>query len=147
MDKEKIRPIVICLFRHEGRVLVTESFDSAKGDHYARPLGGGVEFGEHSSEALVREILEETGAEIENAELLCVIENLFIYEGEPGHEVVFVYDAVFRDRSIYAKSAIPVYESGIDLRTTAAWRSPEELKASGTRLVPEELAELLNRTG
>jgi len=45
MDKEKIRPIVICLFRHEGRILVTESFDSSKGDHYARPLGGGVEFG------------------------------------------------------------------------------------------------------
>ena len=140
MDKEKIRVIVICLFRHEGRILVVESLDHAKGDYFAPSLGGGVEFGEHSRDALIREIREEVYAEIENIELLGVIENTFIYEGEQGHEVVFVYDAKFCDGSLYSKKEIPVYESEIDLRATASWYSPETLEAKGTRLVPEGLA-------
>jgi ADP-ribose pyrophosphatase YjhB (NUDIX family) len=99
--------------------------------------------GEHSREALVREIREEVGAEIERIELLGVIENLFIYEGEQGHEVVFVYDAKFCDGALYSKKEIPVYKSEIDLRATASWYSPEELAAKGTRLVPEGLADLI----
>ena len=137
MDKDRIRPIVICLFRRGERILVCEAFDSAKGDRFARPVGGGVKFGEHSSEALVREIREEIGAEIDNLQLVGVLENIFIYEGEPGHEVVFVYDAEFRDKSLYDLPEIPVYESEIDTRTTAAWRSPAELTQSQTRLVPK----------
>lgn len=144
MDREKTRPIVICLFRREGRILVSEALDSAKGDHFCRPLGGGVEFGEYSREALVREIREEVSAEIENLQLLDVLENIFIYEGERGHEVVFVYDAEFQDKSLYEKAELPVYESEIDLRTTARWYSPEELEAKGTRLVPEGLAGLIS---
>jgi ADP-ribose pyrophosphatase YjhB (NUDIX family) len=108
-------------------------------------VGGGVEFGEHSSEALVREIREEIGAEIENLQLVGVLENIFIYEGDPGHEVVFVYDAEFRDKSLYDLPEVPVYEHEIDVRTTATWRSPAELTQSQTRLVPEGLADIVSR--
>src|SRR4051812_13941961 len=112
MDKESIRPIVICLFRRGDRVLVCEGFDTAKGERFARPLGGGVEFGEHSSEALVREIREEIAAEVENLELVGVLESIFNYEGEQGHEMVFVYDAEFRDRALYERGEIHGNESG-----------------------------------
>jgi ADP-ribose pyrophosphatase YjhB (NUDIX family) len=76
MDTTRIRPIAVCLFRHDNRILVSEGFDTVKQDYYYRPLGGGIEYGEMSSDALVREIREELDAEIENVRLLGVLENI-----------------------------------------------------------------------
>jgi hypothetical protein len=57
MDKpQRIRPISICLFRKDNKILVSESFDSIKQDYFCRPLGEGIEFGESSQEAMLREI-------------------------------------------------------------------------------------------
>ena len=147
MDKEHIRPIVICLFRRGSRILVSEAYDSSKGDYFCRPVGGGVEFGEHSREAMLREIREELGAGVEKVELVGVLESIFRYEGEPGHEVVFVYDAEFRDKGMYERSEIQGYESEIDARFVARWQSLAELKGKNTRLVPEGLSELVARLG
>jgi len=144
MRKARIRPIVICLFRRGDRILVSEAYDSVKGDHFARPLGGGVEFGETSHDTLAREIREEIGAEIESVQIVGVLENIFIYQGEREHEVVSVYDAEFRDKAMYEKAKIPYHEEGIDRLTTAHWSSPEELKQKNIRLVPEELSKLLS---
>ena len=143
MDKERIRPIVICLFRDGNRILVSEAYDSSKGDYYCRPLGGGIEFGEHSRDAMLREIREEIGAEVENLELVGVLENIFIYEGQRGHEVVFVYDAEFIDKSLYKKNELPGYEREIDINFVARWQSVEEMNQSKVRLVPEALIGLL----
>ena len=143
MNKERIRPIAICLFRRGGRILVSEAFDSAKGDHFCRPLGGGIEFGEHSRDAVRREILEETGFEVENLKLVGVLESIFIYEGERGHEVVFVYDAEFVDKSLYEKGEIQGCETEIGVRFVARWRTLEELSGRKVRLTPEPLAALL----
>ena len=82
MDTTRIRPIAICLFRHNNRILVSEGFDSIRQDYYYRPLGGSIEYGETSREAVAREIREELGAEIENIRLLGVVENIFVYRGE-----------------------------------------------------------------
>ena len=143
MDKKRIRPIVICLFRKGDRILVSEAFDHSKGEYFCRPLGGGIEFGEHSRDAMLREIREETGSEVENLRLLGVLENVFTYEGELGHEVVFVYDAEFADKSLYERGEVQAYESEIDKRFVASWRSLEEIERRGVRLVPEPLAALL----
>lgn len=143
MDKERIRPIVICLFRRGGRILVSDAFDHSKGEYFCRPLGGGIEFGEHSRDAMLREIREETGAEAENLRLLGVLENVFTYEGDRGHELVFVYDAEFADKSLYERGDIHAYESEIDKHFVANWRTVEEIERSGVRLVPEKLAAML----
>lgn len=58
---------------------------------FHRPLGGSIELGERSREAVIREIGEELGATLVDPELLGVLENIFTIEGELGHEVVFVY--------------------------------------------------------
>ena len=145
MDKERIRPIVICLFRNGHRILVSEAYDSSKGDYYCRPLGGGIEFGEHSRDAMLREVREEIGAEVENLELIGVLENIFIYEGQRGHEVVFVYDAEFIDKSLYERNELHGYESEIDANFVARWQSVEEIKQSNVRLVPETLIGLLTK--
>jgi len=95
MDTTRIRPIAICLFRNRGRILVSEGFDTVKQSYYYRPLGGGIEYGESSKAAVLREIQEELDAQIENIQSVGVIENIFTYEGEQGHEIVFVFDAEF----------------------------------------------------
>ena len=143
MDKERIRPIVICPFRNGTRILVSEAYDSSKGDFYCRPIGGGVEFGEHSRDAMLREIREELGTEVENLELVGVLENIFIYEGQQGHEVVFVYDAEFIDKSLYEKNELLGYEREINVNFVAKWQSVEEMNQSKVRLVPETLIGLL----
>jgi len=147
MDKARIRPIVICLFRDSDRILVSEAFDSSEGVYFCRPLGGGIEFGEHSRDALLREIREEIGAEVERLELIGVLENIFTYEGAPGHEIVFVYDGEFRDRSVYERGEVQGYRAETDTGFVARWRSPEEMRRSNIRLVPEGLAGLLSREG
>lgn len=143
MDEARIRPIVICLFRRAGRILVSEAYDSAKGEYFCRPLGGGIEFGEHSRDAVLREIREEVGAEVGRLELVGVLENIFTYEGAPGHELVFVYDAEFVDESLYERGEVDGYESDIDKSFVARWLSPEEISRGRARLVPENLGALL----
>ena len=135
--KSRIRPIAICLFRHNNRFLVYEGDDPVKGIRFARPLGGGIEFGEHSRETAIREIREELGAEITDIEFVCMMESIYIYLGEPGHELVFVYDARFVDESLYTQEVVLVNEG--ERQFEARWRSLEELKAETILLVPEGL--------
>src|SRR5438552_18856672 len=104
---ESIRPIAVCVLRHPqrpGHLLLEEGYDRVKREHFFRPLGGGIEFGERAQEALAREMREELDAALTDVRLLGVLENRFTFEGTPGHEVVFVFAAAFADRSLYEKS-------------------------------------------
>lgn len=144
MDRGRIRPIALCLFRHAGRILVGGGYDAVKREHYCRPLGGGIEFGERGAEAIVREIREELGAEVEDVGWLGTLENLFTCEGEAGHEIVLVFDAVFADRSLYGRAVLHGHEQGAAVEAfTAEWKSLDELAAGPGRLVPEGLAAFL----
>lgn len=145
MDTTRIRPIAICLFRHGNRILVSEGFDTVKQSYYYRPLGGGIEYGESSKAAVLREIQEELGVEAEKVQLVCVIENIFTYEGEQGHEIVFVFDAEFSDKSLYELDEIDGYEQEANVRFKAKWLSLDEIEKNGSRLVPEDLKNLLLR--
>jgi 8-oxo-dGTP pyrophosphatase MutT (NUDIX family) len=137
MKKPKIRAIALCLFSFGDRILVSESADIVEGDRYCRPLGGGIEFGESSATAMQREIREEIGGEIENLQLLGVIENRFIHEGKPGHEIVFLYDAEFIDRTFYQQPVLHCHEH--DREFVARWQSLTDIQSRGVRLVPPEI--------
>ncbi|MBV9469501.1 MAG: NUDIX domain-containing protein [Abitibacteriaceae bacterium] len=143
MNQQRIRPIVICLLRHGDRILVFEEYDPEKRDWFCRPLGGGIEFGEASQAALVREIREELGVEIHQAQLLGIIENIFTYRGATGHEIVFIYDAAFVDERLYEQPFLPGHEQEVNEEFQAVWRTVEELAARQIRLVPEGLEALL----
>jgi ADP-ribose pyrophosphatase YjhB (NUDIX family) len=58
---------------------------------YHRLIGGSVEFGESHQDAIRREVEEEVGATIEDLALLTVVESIYTVDGEPGHEIVFLY--------------------------------------------------------
>ena len=91
--------------------MVAEAFDPVKDETFYRPLGGGIEFGETSAVALVREIREEVGTEIADLQHIGKLENIFTYNGALGHEIVQVYDGRFVDESFYAMSSVPGVES------------------------------------
>ena len=148
MKNTLIRPIALCLFRREDRILVSTAYDSVKKDYFCRPLGGGIEFGERGAEAIVREIREELGAEIKEVRLLGTLENLFSCEGQPGHEIVLLFDAVFTDRSLYEQPFLQGQEAGAVVEAfTAEWKTLDELTAGNVRLVPETLISFLSDYG
>jgi ADP-ribose pyrophosphatase YjhB (NUDIX family) len=108
-----------------------------------RPLGGGVEFGERASEAVVREFREEISREVEVVSVLGVHENLFTYRGNPHHEVV--YEHVVRFAAGYevdSLTPLTVFEESADPQEHEAfWVPLAELLAGTYLLYPEGLAD------
>ena len=118
--------------------------DEVKDESFFRLLGGTVEFGEKGAEALRRELLEELGAEADVGHLVATIENLFTFEGAPGHEICLVYDCRLRDQSLYELDEWRAEEMTPDgpLVHEVAWRSVETFRSGGETLYPEELLDL-----
>jgi ADP-ribose pyrophosphatase YjhB (NUDIX family) len=141
VKKRSIRPIALCVFRHHGRILVACLRDPQKNEDFYRPLGGGVKFNESADEAVLREMREELGCEIEAIRLLGVLENRFTYNGKAGHEILFIYDAKFKDRSFYKMKHVPAHE-GDDRQIKTKWIDPFK-KHRKTPLYPDGLSELL----
>ena len=142
MTQQRIRPLALCVLSHDGRILVNEAHDPVKGQSYGRPLGGGIEFGEPSELAVVREIREELGAEVTNLRFLGTLENIFTNLGNPGHEIVQVYDGDFVDRALYQRPFLPGVESdGTPFQ--AYWRARSYFTAT-LPLFPDRLTELLD---
>ena len=89
--KLNIRAGVVII--HDNKILLHRNVNS---DHYALP-GGRVEIGESSEKTVKREIMEETGKEIELTGYVATIENFFEMEGKRYHEIFFVHQAEFKD--------------------------------------------------
>jgi len=142
VDRSVIRPIAICTFRSDGRILVGEGYDAVKGERYHRPVGGSLRFGETSEQAVRRELREELGVELHDLRLLGVLENIFSCEGQQAHEIVFVYEARFPDESFYRKPIIRGCEEGAGAYA-AVWRDPAD---EAPRLHPAGLRDLLEAT-
>lgn len=70
IQKPRIRVIALGLVQQQRRLLLHQGFDSIKQQTFYRALGGGVEFGESSAEALQREFHEEIQAELTNIQYL-----------------------------------------------------------------------------
>ncbi|MDR1071839.1 MAG: NUDIX domain-containing protein [Rickettsiales bacterium] len=106
-----IRPIVVASIKNpDGRYFMVQFTDRIKNRKFYRMSGGGIEFGEEAAEALKREFLEEYGLDIIVGDRLDVKENIFTYGESIGHEVVFIYDAAFSDKSVYSADKIPNIE-------------------------------------
>jgi ADP-ribose pyrophosphatase YjhB (NUDIX family) len=135
-----IRPIVLAVIRRGNALLVFEAHDDVKGETFHRPLGGGIEFGEGSKDALVREFGEELGAEIKVGDRLEVFENVFTWQDRPGHEIAFIYEAEFVDESLYRREEMKI----IDDPATARWVDLAEFREGRKILYPTGLLELLS---
>jgi 8-oxo-dGTP pyrophosphatase MutT (NUDIX family) len=132
----QIRVIVLALIRDGDRIFVSEGYDPTKQSTFYRALGGGVEFGELSSVALEREFQEEIQAELTNIRYLSCIENLFIFDGKQGHEIIQLYQCDFADPKFYQIESLTFSESP-DRKHRALWIDIARFKSGELRLVPE----------
>ncbi|KAF2391709.1 NUDIX hydrolase [Pseudomonas frederiksbergensis] len=143
MTTQRIRALALCVFHHDGKILVNEFTDPVTQQTFLRPIGGGIDFGETSAEAVVREVQEELGLPITDVRLIGTLESLFTYAGKPGHEIVRVYDAKFLDSGVYELPYLNAQESD-GAAFTAAWHSCERF-TNESPLVPDGLYDLLKK--
>ena len=143
MHKEgKIRVLALGLIRdRNNRTFLSEGYDPVKEDKFYRAMGGGVEFGETSLEALQREFQEEIQAEITNIRYLACLENIFTFQGKPGHEIIQLYECDFVHPKFYQQEQIPFNEG--ERKKTALWIDIKTLKSGNVRLVPEGFVDFL----
>ena len=138
----QIRPIALCVFQNKNRILVFEGYDTAQDEIFYRPLGGGIEFGEKSEEAVRRELKEELNVEIANLRYLGVLENIYTFNAGSYHEVVMVYDGTLIESQFYERDLILGKEAnGDDIR--AMWKALDEFSEGKSILYPPGLMELL----
>lgn len=112
------RGVCVC----DGRLLLCR----AKGGSTTYLPGGHIEFGETGREALVREMVEETGLEVKTGRFLGVVENSFMQHGKPHAEINLVYEMTLADPS----AAVAAKEEWIEF----LWCPLDELE--GARLLP-----------
>jgi hypothetical protein len=73
---------------------------------------------------VVREIGEELGTNLMEPRLLGVLENLFMFESEPGHEVVFVYAGELAEPGIVPPAGGWFKDNGVPM--FVEWRALDD---------------------
>jgi 8-oxo-dGTP pyrophosphatase MutT (NUDIX family) len=140
MRQQAIRATALCVIRHEDRILAALGYAPDKGEFY-RPLGGGINFGERSRDAAIREVREEIQAELTNLQYLGLVENLYSRGGVPAHEVAIVYTGEFADPSWNQRRVIQGNEEGELFE--AEWVPLSDFTSGQATLFPVGLLELL----
>jgi ADP-ribose pyrophosphatase YjhB (NUDIX family) len=137
-----IRTKVIAIAENGGRMLVCEVLDDDGAVLGWCPIGGGVEFGETTVEALNREIREELGCElrIEGPPLVC--ENIYEHHGEKGHEIVFAFPVRFSDPVIYTRQRFQIREHTGHLHWVE-WIDLARFRSGKATLFPKVIADQL----
>ena len=143
MPKRRIRSLAICVFSHAGSILASQGYDPVKDEFFFRPLGGQIEFGEYAAEALRRELLEELQAEVSEVRYLATLENIFVFDGKPGHEIVMVFDGKLADESLYSQPVIERIDTHSGEKIKAYWKHISEFGPGKPPLYPTGLLELL----
>jgi ADP-ribose pyrophosphatase YjhB (NUDIX family) len=135
-----IRTVAVAICRSGDRLLVERGHDPVNGLQFSRAIGGKVEFGELALAALRREWREEFGLELDNVTAVGVLQNIFMYEGRPGHEIVFAHVAQPVDAWVYALDQWESTDTD-GRRHVATWMTPAQLRERP--LLPAGLIELL----
>ena len=141
--KRRVRALAICVFRRDNHIFVAEGYDRIRKQTFYRPLGGGIEFGERAADTIKREVMEEIGAMVADLRYLGTLENLFVYEDEPGHEIVLVFDGAFVDSVINEDSYMVEGQDDNHILFTAMWKSLDYFRAGQASLYPDGLLSLL----
>jgi 8-oxo-dGTP pyrophosphatase MutT (NUDIX family) len=143
--EHRIRPIAIAIIKRGDEILVFEGYRPDIRQTYYRPLGGGIDFGEQSRDTLIREIREELGAEITPPRYLATLENIFVANATPGHEIVQVYHTEFADPTLYRHDELIGRENdGTPFR--ALWKALADFEEGQSVLYPNGLLQLLRST-
>ncbi|MGB3765102.1 MAG: NUDIX domain-containing protein [Phormidesmis sp.] len=140
---QKIRAIALGLIEHEGHVFVSKSADPKTQETFYRFLGGGIDFGETSEAALMREFVEEVQAELTQVEYVSCLDNIFEYNGKPKHELIQLFRAQFVDERFYRLDQGFRFVEG-DRVDRAIWIPVAKVLSGELRLVPQSCCQYLN---
>ncbi|WP_410766632.1 NUDIX hydrolase [Haloferax sp. DFSO60] len=143
MSWRDIRPVVLGLVWRDDELLVGRGYDPEADETFWRPLGGGIEFGEHSEEAVCREFDEELGVELENVELLTHVENRFTFDGTQCHEIALLYEGDIADEAVYQQEAMVGYEETIGEEFEVRWIPVAEFETNSRTLYPEAIVDVI----
>ncbi|WP_224268776.1 NUDIX hydrolase [Haloprofundus salinisoli] len=138
----RIRVVALGVVRRDDELLVFEG-ESAETGTYYRPLGGGVEYGEHSVDALRREFREELEVELTRVHELGTFEDVFTLDGEECHEIQRVYGAEFVHQWPYQMDSFTAHEPDTGEELDCHWKSLSEFTENGATLFPEKLPSVL----
>lgn len=106
-----------------------------------RPPGGSVDFGEASEKTLLREFKEELNADITIEGFLGAVENIYVHEGQQGHEIIFLYQVILPPH-LMEGDWHPYTEERGDDPSGFAWVNFKHLAQEG-RLFPQQLMEVV----
>lgn len=139
-----IRVVALGAVARGTELLVFEGQLPDTGEPYYRLLGGGVEFGEHSREALVREFDEELGVTFREPTEVGTFERVFTYDGEPGHEVWRVYEGDIAEDWPYDRESFTFVEPDTDAELQARWMPIERLRDDDTTFYSQAVLDALD---
>lgn len=96
------RAVAHGVIRRGREALLIRIHDPETGQSGWRAPGGGIEFGETAREAVIREIMEETGLVLTDPRFRATFEAFITWRGQPEHEIVFVFEAGVVDPAFLA---------------------------------------------
>jgi ADP-ribose pyrophosphatase YjhB (NUDIX family) len=129
MSWRKIRPVALAAVRREnGEVLVAEHEDPDEDEPFYRFVGGGIEFGEHSRDAVVREFREELDVTLTNVTHFGTYERTFTFDGEPDHEIWRVYEGDIAEAWPYEHKRFEGREPELGETFAVTWMAPDRLR-------------------
>ncbi len=140
--KQRVRPLALAIIWRGDEILVAENRDDVKQRTFYRPLGGKIEFGEYGAATVVREFMEEISETIQVKGYLATLENIFIYNGAAGHEIVRFYVCEFTDSAVYQRETMTGEDDNNTLFTTR-WLPLAYFQQGNAPLYPDGLLDLL----
>lgn len=132
----EIRFLALGLIEARDRLFLSRGFDPIKKRTFYRAMGGGVDFGETSLNGLKREFIEEINAQITNIKYVGCLENIFVFNGTPGHEIIQLYRCDFVESKFYELEEITFNEE--TRQKTALWVDIDRFRSKELCLVPEQ---------
>ena len=126
---------VAALIRNGNKILVEQN---KQVDYYGLPVGR-CKLGEDSISAIIREMLEETGEEMEYVRSVGILENFFIsrYTHSPYHEILMIHELKFKNKDTYKKDNIINLEEKKDGKFY--WKEIDELNKCKPEIVFKHL--------
>ncbi len=139
--ENRIRPIAISIIKKNDKILVYQREDDITKKKFYRLVGGCIEFGELSIEAVSREFKEELSLDLTNINLIATFESMFEFNNNRMHEIVYLFSSDFKDKTIYDMEKIKGIEG--TRAFDAIWIPISDFKEKKLIIYPTEIIDYL----